>query len=306
MDEQQQEEIVENNNIVPYQSPGALLAIAIQKDFDIDRLSKLMDLQERWEKNEAKKAFVAAMTEFKKNPPQIIKDMHVEFQTTKGKTSYNHASLGNVVGAVTEALSQHQMSANWQTEQNQNAVKVTCNITHVAGHTESISITAPPDTSGTKNTIQAIGSTITYLQRYTLLAICGLATNEFEDDGRQGNVNNNKPQSSQQLKNNNNKDKNLVGKEIFIGNMLMALTDNEKDRAAELLKDITSSEDGKFKGLNSIKEIKSLKQANFIIVHIKEKYPEYDWKEFEKTGELVDLPIENIDRIPEAPNYEPF
>lgn len=167
-------------------TPNGLLALAIQKDLDIEKLTKLMELQERWHANEAKKAFVIAMTEFKKNPPKIVKDMHVEFATSKGKTSYNHASLGNVVASVTEALSQHDMSVNWQTETKE-LVSVTCTITHVAGHSESTSISARPDESGGKNAIQAIGSTITYLQRYTLLAICGLATNEFEDDGRGGN-----------------------------------------------------------------------------------------------------------------------
>jgi len=166
-----------------YTTPGALLQIAIQKDFDIERLSKLMELQERWEKNEARKAYFAAMTAFKKNPPQIIKDMHVEYQSSKGKTSYRHASLGNVVGTITQALSDHDLSANWKTETN-GKVRVTCTVSHVLGYSESTTIEAGPDISGGKNAIQAIGSTITYLQRYTLLAICGLATNEFEDDGR--------------------------------------------------------------------------------------------------------------------------
>jgi len=185
-----------NPEIVLYQTPSMLMQLAVQKDFDIDRLRALMELQERWEKNEAKKAYVVAMTEFKKSPPQIIKDMHVEFNAGGKKVEYNHASLGNLVSTITEGLSKVNLSANWETEQSNNAVKVTCKLTHIAGHTESISITAPPDTSGSKNTIQAIGSTITYLQRYTLLAICGLATNEFEDDGRQGNTGNGKTQTT--------------------------------------------------------------------------------------------------------------
>jgi len=168
-------------------TPNGLLALAIQKDLDIEKLTKLMELQERWQANEAKKLFVAAMTAFKKEPPKVVKDMHVDYTTKAGmRVNYNHASLGNVVASVTEALSQHDMSVNWQTETKE-LVSVTCTITHVAGHSESTSISAKPDDSGGKNAIQAIGSTITYLQRYTLLAICGLATNEFEDDGRGGN-----------------------------------------------------------------------------------------------------------------------
>ena len=61
---------------------------------------------------------------------------------------------------------------------------VTCKITHVKGHSEETTLSAPSDTSGSKNAIQAIGSTITYLERYTLLALTGLATSEMDDDGK--------------------------------------------------------------------------------------------------------------------------
>ena len=90
-----------DKKIKSYQTPLDLLTMAVQNNFDTEKLKGLMDLQERWEKNEAKKAFIVAMTEFKKNPPIIIKDMHVEFDTQKGKTSYNHASIGNVVASIT-------------------------------------------------------------------------------------------------------------------------------------------------------------------------------------------------------------
>lgn len=165
-------------------NPQSLIQLAIQKDFDVERLKQLMELQERWQANEAKKAFVRAMTEFKKNPPKIFKDSHVKFDAGKGKVEYNHATLANVASVTADALSKHGLSARWETKQDSGQVYVTCIITHVDGHSESTCLNAAPDTSGSKNPIQAIGSAVTYLQRYTLLTITGLATNEFEDDGR--------------------------------------------------------------------------------------------------------------------------
>lgn len=182
-------EVIEQPQAIQYYNPPALLALAIQKDLDVERLAKLMELQERWQANEAKKAFTTAMAELKKNPPQIIKDMHVEFQTSRGKTSYNHASLGNVTASVTEALSNHGLSTRWETTQTDMLVTVKCIITHIDGHSESTQLSSKPDDSGGKNHIQAIGSAVTYLQRYTLLTITGLATNEFENDGRGMNGN---------------------------------------------------------------------------------------------------------------------
>lgn len=166
-------------------TPSQLLAIAVQQGADLQKLEKLMELQERWEANEARKAWVVAMSAFKAHPPEIVKDKHVSFTTQKGTTSYDHATIGNVVEAVTKGLGQHGLSHRWDMEQlDGGRIKVTCVITHVMGHSEATSLTASPDDSGGKNNIQAIGSTVTYLQRYTLLSSTGLASKDMDDDGR--------------------------------------------------------------------------------------------------------------------------
>ena len=48
-------------------------------------------------------------------------------------------------------------------------------------------MSAGRDDSGNKNSIQAVGSTTTYLQRYTLKAALGLAASD-DDDGRSTTV----------------------------------------------------------------------------------------------------------------------
>lgn len=150
-------------------------------------LEKLLTLQERWEANEAKKAYNVAMAEFKANPPKIDKDKTVAYDTSKGKTSYHHASLANVTDKINEALSKYGLSASWFTKQN-GEILVTCKIAHIMGHSEETTLSAPADTSGSKNSIQAIGSTITYLCRYTLLCLTGLATEDQDDDGNSAGV----------------------------------------------------------------------------------------------------------------------
>jgi hypothetical protein len=163
-------------------SPAALMMVAIEKGLDLDKVEKAMALQERWEANEARKAYHDAMAEFKANPPEIEKDRHVKFQTSKGLTEYRHASLANVTGKINSALSQHGLSAGWKVAQAERIITVTCTITHRLGHSESTSLSAAPDDSGSKNPIQAVGSAISYLERYTLLALTGLATHDMDDD----------------------------------------------------------------------------------------------------------------------------
>jgi len=166
-------------------TPAMLLNIAIEKGADLEKLEKLMDLQIKWEENQARKAYYKAMADFKANPPEIEKDKHVKYTTQKGVTEYDHASLGNVTQQISAALGEHGLSAAWKTTQNAARITVTCRISHALGYGEETSLEAAHDDSGGKNAIQSLGSTITYLERYTLLALTGLATHDQDDDGKE-------------------------------------------------------------------------------------------------------------------------
>lgn len=165
-------------------NPNEMIMAAVTANTDLDKLKGLMELQFRWDADQARKAFHQAMTSFKANPIEIDKDKTVGYKTEKGPVGYTHASLANVVRTITKELSQHGLSASWRTDQQENKICVTCKITHVMGHSEETTLSAPADNSGSKNAIQAMGSTVTYLQRYTLLSITGLATSDQDDDAK--------------------------------------------------------------------------------------------------------------------------
>ncbi len=159
--------------------PASIMELALTKNMDIEHIQKLMDMQKEIDAYQAKKAYVSAMTAFKADPPKIIKDKHVEFN----KTKYDHASLANVTETINSKLAEHGLSSFWKQDQAEALISVTCTITHCMGHSESTTLKASPDQSGGKNNIQAIGSTISYLQRYTLLSLTGLATHDQDTDG---------------------------------------------------------------------------------------------------------------------------
>ena len=169
-------------------TPMALLARAQESHASIEQMQQLLDLQLRWEANEARKAFNQALAAFKAEGVKITKGKHVQFTTSKGVTQYDHATLGNVVERITPALSKYGLSHTWEVTQDQFGIEVTCRLAHVQGHSETVKIKAEADDSGGKNKIQQIGSTITYLQRYTLLSITGLSTHDQDDDGRKAEV----------------------------------------------------------------------------------------------------------------------
>lgn len=162
-------------------TPMAMLALAVSKGMDPATLKDLMDLQDRWEKSEARKAYNRAFAAFKAEAVKIIKNRAVTAGPLQGK---RYAELFSVVNAVTPALSANGLSTSWKlTKDDKDWIEVTCTITHELGHSESVSMGGPPDAGGAKNMIQARASTITYLERYTLKAICGVAEDGDDIDG---------------------------------------------------------------------------------------------------------------------------
>src|SRR6185437_10062302 len=92
-------------------TPMELLQSAVNQNLDIDKLAKLLELQEKWEVSQARKAFVAAMNAFKEHPPTLEKVKKVDFSSKGGnRVHYNYAPLDYVAKQMSEALSKHALS----------------------------------------------------------------------------------------------------------------------------------------------------------------------------------------------------
>jgi len=159
-------------------SPMLALAGKLVESGQIGDLEKLLEMHREWERDQARNAYNESFAAFRADPPQIYKDKEVRY----GNTHYSHATLDHVASTIGKAMAPHGLSFRWETKQDGGAITVTCWINHIAGHREGTTLSAPADTSGQKNAIQAIGSAVTYLQRYTLLAATGLAAGD-DDDG---------------------------------------------------------------------------------------------------------------------------
>lgn len=165
-------------------TPMEMLDKAVSQNASVETLSKLMDLQERWEKNQARKAFEDAMSAVKAEIPRIVKTRKVDFTTQKGRTNYQYEDLASIMDQIGPVLSKYGLSVRYRTSAEPNLpITVTCIVSHRMGHSEENTLMAGKDDSGNKNSIQAIGSTVTYLQRYTLKAALGLAA-AADDDGQ--------------------------------------------------------------------------------------------------------------------------
>ncbi|MHB8744882.1 MAG: ERF family protein [Sulfuricaulis sp.] len=173
---------------VPASGLSPLVMAAMNGQLDTEKLAQLLAIQKDYEKNEAEKAFHLALSEFKKNKLVLDKDKLVSFTTQKGTTEYRHTTLGAALSEINPMLGNYGLSLGWETQQEGRRITVKCVLSHALGFSKSTSLSAEPDDSGGKNSIQAIGSTVSYLERYTAFSLLGIASKDQDDDGHGASV----------------------------------------------------------------------------------------------------------------------
>ena len=170
--------------------PQAAIEIAKQIVELQTRQETLWQSYERfeWEKldREAKVAFAKAFSQFKADAPKILKTKHVNFPNSKGgSTDYWHVELDKACDLLIPALLKVGITHQWPSEDLPDGrVRVTCLLRHRLGHEyKGATLAGPADQSGGKNPIQGVGSSTSYLERYTFLATCGIVPTGVDNDG---------------------------------------------------------------------------------------------------------------------------
>ena len=158
--------------------------LVLNPDADLDKLERMLALKREHDRDNARISFAGALAAARSKIPPIVKDATVDFTTRDGKrTNYQHETLAGIAKVIDPILSEYGLSYRFRTNQGSGGVQVTCIIAHAHGHSEETSLSCAPDGSGSKNAFQAVGSAVTYLQRYTLKAALGLSA-ELDDDGQ--------------------------------------------------------------------------------------------------------------------------
>jgi hypothetical protein len=166
-------------------TPESLMRLAIERNLDVDKLEKIMAMQIRWEQAQAKRAFDEAMVAVKLEPDlKIIKDQIAKVQSAKGGYEYKFPKLDQCCEVIIPVLAKHGIYHNWEPAQTDGLVAITCWLTHISGHSKPTTLKAAPDDTGGKNAVQAVGSTTSYLERYTLLASVGVCASDMPNGER--------------------------------------------------------------------------------------------------------------------------
>jgi len=159
-----------------------VLEVALTKDTPLDQLEKFLQLKREDEANEARKAYFKDLALFHQEKIELKKD--------KFNRQYEswYTSLGQMLETVSPFLAKHGFSTKFIPIQPDKKIGVECVLQHRFGHTDSVSMFGPPDSSGKKNPLQEIRSTLTYLRSATFESITGLAGTDAsaDDDGNSG------------------------------------------------------------------------------------------------------------------------
>lgn len=153
---------------------GALLKMAINKDLDIEKLEKLIELKNRGEERACKKDFETHFSLMQADFPPV--------KRSKEGYGYNYTPLEVMQKNLNPIISKHGFSYKWSEDSIPEGKKITLIISGW-GHSESTSFDVPAlQPTKQQNAVQVLGSMSTYGKRYTFVSGFGVTIEDEDDD----------------------------------------------------------------------------------------------------------------------------
>lgn len=160
--------------------------LATNPDVDVAKLERLIAMQERIIAHNAKSEFEAAFAQMQGELPEITE--HGEI-TVDGQVRSKYARYEDIIEVVRPILQRHGFALRFRNETLANGqLKIVGVLSHRSGHSDEDNFECPPDVSGKKNNIQAMGSTRSYGQRYTTISLLNIVSRGADDDGKKAGL----------------------------------------------------------------------------------------------------------------------
>lgn len=167
--------------------PVSLLEKALAKGVSTEQLQQFMDLQERHEAKEAKKAFASAMVKCQKEMPAI------QNAALNDHTQSMYSKLEHINAGITPIYTKNGFSISFSEGKADIAeyIRADCVIRHKFGHAESHFVDMPLDLAGSQGTtnktpIQAKKSSFTYACRTLICMLFNLTVGDDVDGNAVG------------------------------------------------------------------------------------------------------------------------
>jgi len=176
----------EPTEMIVQDQPANLLDViaraARDPSVDLDKMERLIALQERVQDREAVIAFNSALASLQPLLPVIRERGGIKGRDEKVQSTY--ALWEDVNEAIRPLLGKYGFALRFRVERTSDQISVTGILSHQAGHSEETTLSLPTDTSGSKNAVQAVGSSTSYGKRYTAFALLNITSTGEDDDGR--------------------------------------------------------------------------------------------------------------------------
>jgi len=167
------------NEILNNQTKMISIDQQIMQSSDMDTVERLMVLRREIEASEARRSYQRDFARLQSVLPSVQKSGKASFQTKKGgRLEYCYVKIDDLTNALKPFLNEHGFSFLFKQKENYDKIAVACIVMHIEGHRESVEMSAPIDTSGYKNHLQAMASTVSYLRRLTFTSAFGLSVTD--------------------------------------------------------------------------------------------------------------------------------
>lgn len=167
--------------------PNNMLAVieraSSNPDVDVEKMRALLDMQKEIVRYKAEMAFNADFAAMTAELPVIAKTGEIKVQ---GVVRSKYALFEEMNEIVKPILKAHRFAILFRTNSQKGEVTVSGTLMHCEGHRETTELTLEADTSGSKNSVQSIGSSLQYAKRYIMASLLNLTTAGEDDDGSRG------------------------------------------------------------------------------------------------------------------------
>lgn len=161
---------------------GMFERLARDASVPVEKLEKLIELQERIMRHQAKAEFDAAFAQMQGDIPIITERGEI---LVEGKLRSKYARNEDIQEVLRPILKEYGFALRFRNEVADNGKqKIVGILSHRGGHSEQDEFVCQPDKSGSKSDIQAMASTRSYGQRYCTIALVNIATRGEDDDGK--------------------------------------------------------------------------------------------------------------------------
>jgi len=160
---------------------------AMNPNVDIDKMERLLQMQERIMERNARSAYAAALSRMQEHLPVIAENGRIVVRDKVTKEviqSTGYALWEDINEAIKPVLSAHGFALSFKTGLAPDGkITVTGILSHRDGHSEETTMILPHDSTGSKNAVQAVGSSTSYGKRYTACALLNITSRGEDDDG---------------------------------------------------------------------------------------------------------------------------